>query len=34
MQMGMMQERLAPSMQDRQKPDLSAEVFGISGDLE
>jgi hypothetical protein len=34
MQMGMMQEGLAPSMQDRQKPDLSAEVFGISGDLE
>ena len=28
MQMGMMQERSPPSMQDRQKPDLSAEMFG------
>ena len=34
MQMGMMQERLAPSMQDRQKSDFSAEMFGVGSDLE
>ena len=34
MHMGMMQESLAPGVQNRQKPDLGAEMFGIGGDLE
>ena len=33
MQVGMMKESLAPSMEDRQKPDLSAELLEIGGDL-
>ena len=34
MHMGMMQESLAPGVQNREKSDLSAQVFGIGGDLE
>jgi hypothetical protein len=33
MQVGVMEKSLAPSMENRQKPDLSAEVLGIGGDL-
>jgi hypothetical protein len=34
MDMGMMKESLAPSVQNGEKPDFGAEVFGIGGDLE
>lgn len=34
MHMGMMKESLAPSVQNRHKADVSAEVFGIGRDLE
>ena len=33
MQVGVMEKSLAPSMENRQKPDLSAKVLGIGGDL-
>ena len=32
MQMRMMAQSLAPGVQHRQKADLGAEVFGVSGD--
>jgi hypothetical protein len=34
MHMGMMKESLAPSVQNGEKPDFGAEVFGIGSDLE
>ena len=34
MEMGMMLERLTPSMENREKADVSAEVLGVSGDLQ
>jgi hypothetical protein len=34
MEMGMKPECLTPSMENRQKADASAEVVGISGDLQ
>jgi hypothetical protein len=34
MDMGMSEQRLPPSVQNSEKSDLGAEVFGISGDLE
>jgi len=34
MHMGMSQESLSPSVQNSQKPNLGAEMFGIGSDLE
>ena len=34
MEMGMMPDCLTPSMENREEADLSAEVLGISGDLQ
>src|SRR5205823_13086710 len=34
MEMGMMQQVLAPSMEDREKTDFRAQMFGVGGDLD
>ena len=34
MEMGMSEQRLPPGVQNREKSDLGAEVFGIGGDLQ
>jgi hypothetical protein len=34
MEMGMSEQGLSPGVQNREKSDLGAEVFGISGDLQ